>query len=181
MPLVTALLAASLVAVYGLELASGGEAFCSAHGLIPAHPSFETALTSMWLHDPVGLGHLGGNLAFLLLFGAIVELELGGLFLLGLFGAAGLGGAFFHVLVNPGATGALVGCSGALFGLMAVAGVLRPRLLGFVVAFVALNLWNAFTGGGENVSWSAHLGGFVVGAIVVVFMRVVGHEALEAA
>lgn len=168
---VTALLAALIVGVYVLERALGGEALCAAYGLTPAHPSFSTAVTSLFLHDPGNLLHVGGNLAFLVIFAPLVEREVGSLRFLALFLTAGLGGAALHVAVDPHSTAALVGCSGSLFGVLALAGVLRPRLLGFVVAFVGLNIWNSISGGGGNVSASCHLGGFLIGSCVVVAVR----------
>jgi membrane associated rhomboid family serine protease len=69
----TALLAAALTATYGLELAAGGDAVCAAWGLTPARATLATAVTSLFLHDPSTLWHLAGNLAFLVVFGVIVE------------------------------------------------------------------------------------------------------------
>ncbi len=178
---VTALLAAAVLGVYGLERVTDGQALCERFGLIPAHPSFKAALTSLFLHDPSSLSHVAGNLAFLVVFGLIVEPAIGSLRFASLFAAAGLGGAALHVFVDPSATTPLVGCSGALYGLLALAGVLRPRLLGFVFAFVGINVFHAIAGGAGTVSFGAHLGGFVVGAIVAVWMRVVGSEELEVA
>lgn len=170
----TALLAAALVAVYGLERALGGDAVCASWGLVPAHPSAMTALSSTFLHDPNSLVHLGGNLVFLVVFGSIVERELGSLRFLGLYATAGLGGAAMHCLVNAGSSTPLVGASGCLFGLLAVAGALRPRLMGFAVAFAGVTIWQAFTGGSGNVSFGCHIGGFVVGVAVLGVMRVMG-------
>ncbi len=174
------LVALNLVA-YALELAQGGQAACAAYGFTAAHPTLETALTSLFLHDPDHLAHLGGNLVFLVVFGAIVERALGSWRLLGLYVAAGLGGAAMHWMADPSAVAPLVGASGALFGLMALAGVLRPRLLGFVTIYVGLNIWNALTGDESGVSFGCHLGGFVVGALVVAALRLGESEALEAA
>ncbi len=84
-------------------------------------------------------------------------------------------------VVNPSASEPLVGASGALFGLLAVAAVVRPRLIGFAVAFAGVEIWHAVAGGGGNVSFGCHLGGFAVGAAVAVFLRAVDSEALEAA
>jgi len=178
---ITGLLALALISVYGLELAPGGDALCQTYGLIPSHPGLETALSSMFLHDPNSMLHLGGNLVFLGIFGSIVERALGSLRFLGLYGAAGLGGAALHCIVNAGSSTPLVGASGALFGLLAVAAVVRPRLIGFAVAFAGVEIWHAVAGGGGDVSFGCHLGGFAVGALVAVFLRAVDSEALEAA
>lgn len=185
MPVVTvALILANLLA-YLLELASGGGAFCESHGLIPANfmrsGDLGPVLSSMFLHDPSGLAHLGGNMVFLALFGTLVERSIGSVRLLAVYLAAGVGGAMMHVLVNPAATDPLVGCSGALFGVLAVAAVVRPRLIGFLVGFVGLNLWYAFTGTGGNISFGDHLGGLAVGAVFVLLARASGSECLEVA
>ena len=184
-PLVTLVLVTLNVLAYLLELAGGGWRVCNAYGLVPARfahgGSLEPLFSSLFLHDPSGLLHLGGNMAFLAVFGAIAEGSLGHLGFLALYLVAGASGGLMHVLVNPAATDPLVGASGAIFGVMAVAGALRPRLLGFVVAFVALNVWNAFSGGSGEVSFGCHIGGFIAGVLVVAIMRMGGSEALEAA
>ena len=185
MPLMTlALILANLLA-YSLELASGGRAACDAYGLVPAHfmksGAVEPLFTSMFLHDPASLLHLGGNMAFLALFGVVVERALGSFRFLGLYLLAGAAGGLMHVLVAPGASEPLVGASGAIFGVLAVAGVLRPRLMGFVAAFVGLNVFHAFVGGNDNVSFGCHIGGFVAGFAVVLMLKAVDSDVLEAA
>lgn len=185
MPLMTLVLVALNVLVYGLELASGGQAACDAYGLVPAHFAHGGALsplfTSMWLHDPSTVFHLAGNMLFLALFGAVVERALGSLPFLALYLVSGVAGGLFHVLVGPTDISPLVGASGAIFGLMAVAGVLRPRLMGFIVSLAGIEIWHAFTGGSGGVSFACHLGGLVAGFVVVAALRAVGSEALEAA
>jgi membrane associated rhomboid family serine protease len=137
--------------------------------------------SSLFLHDPSSLVHIAGNMAFLVLFGIIVEGALGHLGFLALYLLAGAAGALLHVAVGPTATEPLVGASGAIFGLIAVAGVLRPRLMGFVVAFVGLNVWHAFFGGDGNVSFGCHIGGFCVGFLVIVLLKACDSEVLEVA
>lgn len=184
-PLVTLALVAANVLAYRLELASGGLSACETYGLVPSHfthgGSLSPLVSSMFLHDPTSLTHIVGNMTFLAVFGAIVEGALGGLPLLVVYLLAGVAGGFMHVFVNPSSVEPLVGASGAIFGVLAVAGALYPRLLGFVVAFVGLNLFHAFFGGAGNVSFACHIGGFVAGFVVVVLLRATGSEALEAA
>jgi membrane associated rhomboid family serine protease len=181
MPLFTVALILANLLVYSLELAPGGQGLCQAFGLIPSHFVPGALLSSLFLHDPSSLLHLGGNMAFLAVFGTIVERELSGFRFLALYLAAGVLGGLTHVLVDPNSAAPLVGASGCLFGLIAVAGVLRPRLLGFAVAFVGLNIWHAFTGGSDGVSFGCHLGGFVAGFLFVSVMRMTEDEALETA
>jgi rhomboid family protein len=184
-PLFTLLLVAANLLAYCLELEAGGQAACEAYGLIPAQFVRTGALTpmfsSLFLHDPAGLAHLAGNMVFLTLFGTLVERGLGRLGFLSLYLTAGAAGGLCHVLVDPTSTSPLVGASGAIFGVLAVAAVLQPRLLGFVVAFVGLNVWHAFMGGAGDVSFGCHIGGFCVGVLVAMVLRAAGNEALEAA
>jgi membrane associated rhomboid family serine protease len=171
------------ILAYGLELASGGQAFCTTYGLVPAR-GLEGLFTYGFLHDPQALLHIAGNMAFLAVFGAVVEGALGGLGLLVLYGLAGVAGGLFHVLVDPSSTLPLVGASGAVFGVLAVAAVVRPRLLGFALAFGGVEVWHALAGGGGSgggVSFGCHLGGLVAGVLVAGLLRATGSEALEAA
>jgi membrane associated rhomboid family serine protease len=185
MPVITLALILANLAVYALEQASGGQAFCEAFGLIPAHfvhgGSLSPLVSSLFLHDPSSLYHIAGNMVFLAFFGAIVERELGSLPFLAVYALSGVAGGLMHVAVNPSAVEPLVGASGAIFGVLAVAGALRPRLLGFVLSFAAIEVYHAFFGAVGSVSFSCHIGGFVAGFIVVVFLRVVGSEAMETA
>lgn len=165
----TSALAVTTLGAYGFELAGGGMAVCEAYGLVPAAPTLGTALSSLFLHDPTGWGHLVGNLTCMVIFGAVVEREIGSWRLLALYLAAGVLGALLHVVVDPSSAIPLVGASGAIFGLMAVAGALRPRLLGFVVAFAGFEIWRAFTNDAGGASFGCHLGGLAAGAIFAAF------------
>ncbi|KKL70793.1 hypothetical protein LCGC14_2101350 [marine sediment metagenome] len=174
-PLVTLGLILANLAVFGLELAQGGLDACYAYGLIPAQflasGELTPILSSLFLHDPGAFFHLGCNMAFLAVFGAVVEREIGSLRLLALYLAAGVAGALLHVAVDPSSTLPLVGASGAVFGLVAVAGIVRPPLLGFAIAFGAVEVWHAFTGGVGDVSFGCHIGGFVVGVVFAALWR----------
>ena len=174
--MVTFLLILATILAYGLELTLGGLPVCETHGLIPA--SFTGDLTpiftSLFLHDPATVYHLAGNMAALLLFGLVVERDLGSLALLAVYGFAGLAGGLLHVAVDPSSTSPLVGASGAIFGVMAVAGALRPRLIGFVVGFGAIEVWRALTGGDVAVSFGCHIGGLAGGVVVAMGLRATG-------
>ncbi len=184
-PLVTLSLVAANVLAYSLELGAGGLPACEQLGLIPrsfmSTGAIAPLFTSLFLHDPGSLAHIAGNMAFLAFFGAVVEGSLGGLPLLAIYLLAGASGGLFHVAVDPSSVDPLVGASGAIFGLIAVAGALRPRLLGFVVAFAGLNIFYAFFGGSGNASFGCHLGGLFAGFLVVLLLRATGSEALETA
>lgn len=184
-PLVTVALVLAVLLAFSAELAGGGMAVCEARGLVPARfvrtGDFGPVLYSLFLHDPANLLHVGGNVLFLAAFGTLVEGSLGHLRFLVAYLAAGVGGALLHVLVDPAATDPLVGCSGALFGVMALAAVLRPRLLGFVGSYAALNVYYALSGAGGSISAGCHLGGFAVGVAFAAVLRMAGDDCLESA
>lgn len=171
------------LAAFQAELAAGGLSSCYAHGLVPAQfletGDLAPVFSSLFLHDPGTVFHLGCNMAFLAVFGTVVEREIGSLRFLAFYLAAGVAGGLLHIAVDPSATTPLVGASGAIFGLVAVAGVLRPPLLGFAVAFGAVEIWHAFTGGVGDVSFGCHLGGLIAGAVFAALWRDDG--ALETA
>jgi hypothetical protein len=66
---VTTALAAAILAVFAVELACDGQALCQRFGFVAADPSFGTAMSSLFVHDPSSLWHVGGNGAFLIVFG----------------------------------------------------------------------------------------------------------------
>jgi membrane associated rhomboid family serine protease len=184
-PLFTVAFILANLLVYALEPASAGSAFFSHYGLVPAAfartGDLTPVFTSLFLHNPETLAHIAGNMAFLAVFGSLVERELGAVRFAALYLAAGFAGGLLHVLVDPSSTTPLVGASGAVFGVLAVAGAVRPRLLGFAVAFAGVEIWHALAGGDAGVSFGAHLGGFAAGVLAVGALRATGSEALEAA
>jgi|GEM_PF-3422067 len=175
----TALLTVGLIGAYELEKQAGGYEVCLKYGFKPDQATLETAATSVFLHDPSSVFHLVGNVACLLVFGIIVERAIGSLRFLMLFLAAGVGGALLHGVIYAGSSTPLVGCSGAVFGLLALACVIRPSLLWAGAAMVGFEIWKAFSCSCDGPSFACHLGGFSVGAFVVVVMWLVGSEVLE--
>lgn len=128
-------------------------------------------MTSVFTHDSTFIFHILFNMYALWLFGRNLERMLGRAQYLVLYLFSGLGGSLavmFWVYAEPQALFvATVGASGAIFGLLA----------GTLVAFRAANL-NVLSLGvliavifgmgflpGSSVSWQAHLGGLIVGAL----------------
>lgn len=185
MPVVTVLLVLANLAVFGLELALGGEAVCYAYGLVPAELARSGAVwpvfSSLFLHDPENLSHLVGNMALLAVCGTIVERALGALRFGAVYAAAGAFGALAHLAVDPTSTTPMVGASGAIFGVLAVAVALRPRLIVVVAPMTAVNVWWALSGAQNGVSYGAHIGGLVAGVLVATLLRSSNNQALEAA
>lgn len=136
----------------------------------------------MFMHG--GLGHLIGNMVFLLLLGMLLEPALGGFRFLAGYLLGGLGAAAFSIWIHWGEATGMVGASGAIAGLMGLYSVVfgKRRVRFFYWAFVyfdyvrapALVLlpvwlgWEIFsfvTSEGSNVAYDAHIGGIVVGAL----------------
>lgn len=144
-------------------------------------------LTFMFLHG--GWTHLIGNMWSLWIFGDNVEDRLGPVRYLGFYLLAGLGSGLVHFLTGPASTVPVVGASGAIAGVMGAYFLLYPaaRILTLfpivviplffeIPAFVFLGLWflmqflNAVGDGGAGIAWWAHVGGFVIGALLLRFM-----------
>ena len=148
--------------------------------------------TSMFLHG--GWMHLLGNMLFLWVFGGAVEEALGHFQYLIFYLICGVGSALVHTLFNLGSKVPTVGASGAISGVMGAFIVLFPKarvttlipalLLFFTVripAFLMLGYWflmQFFSGVASlgmadqgGVAWWAHVGGFVLGALLVLGVR----------
>jgi len=142
-------------------------------------------LYSMFLHG--GLVHLGGNMLFLWIFGNNIEDRMGLGVYIGFYLLAGVAASAAHIAVQPDSTVPVVGASGAIAGVMGAYLVLFPnvkiRSLLILVILVLfrdipakwlLGFWfvtQFFTNPNEGVAWVAHVGGFVFGAVVALFLR----------
>jgi membrane associated rhomboid family serine protease len=173
--------------------------FVSAWGLVPARFLMDplgqavTVFTSMFLHDPTGYLHLGGNMLFLWIFGDNVEDALGSLRFLVFYMLCGVIAAIAQIAIDPGSGVPMVGASGAISGVLAAYGSLYPRApitvlnpvpilwlfwgLFFdlpawfvILEYFVVNLLNAWLSVGQQgggVAFFAHLGGFVAGLFLV--------------
>ncbi len=148
------------------------------HSLLP--PPL-TIFTSMFIHaDPI---HLLGNMWFLWVFGSRLEGVLGALRFLALYLGVGALAVVLQVAAGPDVVLPMVGASGAIAGVLGAYAVALPRarvrclvLLLFFVAPVRLSagamlgLWllvqvASSAAGGGAVAYSAHMGGFICGAM----------------
>ena len=154
----------------------------------------------MFMHG--GIGHLVGNMLFLVLLGLLLEPVLGGLRYVALYLVAGLGSAGASLVVNWGAATGSLGASGAIAGLMGafavVYGLRKVRFFywAFVYfdyvrapALVLLPLWLGWEllawmiYEGSNIAYEAHAGGMVTGALLgtlAVWAGQVRRDALDA-
>ncbi len=154
-------------------------------------PTILPLLTCMFLH--AGWLHLLGNMLFLWVFGGSVEDRMGHFAYLVFYLVCGLGAGVVHTAFNWGSTVPTIGASGAISGVMGAYIILFPRsriltlvpllilfffwripavlMLGywFVIQFVSgLNALGGADQGGVAV-W-AHVGGFVLGALIVLIL-----------
>jgi membrane associated rhomboid family serine protease len=148
--------------------------------------------TSMFLHG--GWMHLLGNMLFLWVFGGSVEEALGHFQYFIFYFICGVGSAVVHTMVNWGSEVPTIGASGAISGIMGAFIVSFPRsrvttlipalLLFFTIripAILMLGYWFLiqFLSGVASlgmsdqggVAWWAHVGGFVLGALLAVGER----------
>lgn len=126
-------------------------------------------ITSAFLHG--GLLHLLFNMYALWICGQYLEPLLGRVRFIALYVISALGGAVGGLLLPGTADSQMVGASGAVFGLFAALFVVNRHLgrqTGQIAALIVINfLIGVFYAG---ISWQAHLGGLVTGALVATAM-----------
>ncbi|PTM96569.1 rhomboid family intramembrane serine protease [Mycoplana dimorpha] len=165
-------------------------------GLEPALvlvPKDATYLTYAFIHTD--FLHLATNMLFLWVFGDNVEDALGHFRFLVFYLACAAAGAFAHGMLLPDSEAPLIGASGAISGVVAAYLLLHPRVRVWVLvlfriplplpAVVPLLLWVAqqfymlLVDPDGGVSWGAHVGGIVAGAVLVVVLRRPGVPLLD--
>jgi len=143
-------------------------------------------LTSIFMHG--SFLHLLGNMLFLWIFGNNIEDYLGRLRFIFFYLACGIGASLIHILFNLNSTTPVIGASGAVSGVMGAYLILYPhakvRTLVFlfifitfvdIPAFIFLIIWFAFqflyAGGQSSIAWLAHVGGFILGILLIKMMQ----------
>jgi len=145
-----------------------------------------TIFTSMFMHG--SLGHIGGNMLFLWIFGDNVEDAMGHIRYLLFYLVGGVCAAMAQVLADPMSKIPMVGASGAISAVLAAYVFLYPRspitvinpipilwlFWGLFLYFPArlvigeyfvVNLWDALAvKAAGGVAFMAHVGGFIGGA-----------------
>jgi membrane associated rhomboid family serine protease len=146
-------------------------------------------IRSMFLHG--GYEHIFGNMLYLWLFGDNLEDRLGKVLFLVLYFLSGFAAVAAQVLIDPSSTVPMVGASGAIAGVLGGYLVMFPgvKVRGIIPlgrisqiaewpAVIVLGLWFVLqlfngvlslgveTAGGGGVAFFAHIGGFIVGAVL---------------
>ncbi len=196
-PFITVLIIILNVLVFVFEISLGPrtlQAFIYAFGVVPAQflaePYIVPFFTSMFLHG--GWMHLIGNMWYLWIFGDNVEDKLGHFRFLLFYLLCGLGAGIVHMALNVNSVIPSVGASGAIAGVLGAYMLSYPgaRVLTLVPIFifiqvieipalVVLFFWfvmQLFSGmaslavattSSGGVAWWAHIGGFVIGMILL--------------
>jgi membrane associated rhomboid family serine protease len=157
---------------------------------VSLHPLWLTIFSSMFLHG--GLMHLAGNMVYLIIFGNNIEEALGRVKYLFFYIICGVAAAAAQILYHPNSTVPVLGASGAIAGVLGAYLMLFPKasvitLIPVVFTTVRLPAWillsfwivsqffaqqlgsmqekQGHEGGG--VAYLAHIGGFLVGLLLV--------------
>lgn len=168
--------------------------YLSDQGLMHIFDRIYPFVTSIFLHG--SFMHLIGNMWFLWIFGDNVEDRFGrrNYFLFYVF--VGIVAGLAHAYTNPGSTIPTVGASGAIAGIMGAYMIFYPKstvltiiplFLFFPIVEISavffLGIWflfQFFSGAMDlfntsheccGVAWWAHIGGFVIGIAISMFMR----------
>jgi membrane associated rhomboid family serine protease len=148
-------------------------------------PENITYITYAFLHADIL--HLGGNMLFLWVFGDNVEDSMGHLKYLVFYLLCAAAGAFLHGVILPDSEQPLIGASGAIAGVVVAYLMLHPHVKLWVLvlmriplripAYIPIVLWVVFqitmlfVQTEDQISWPAHVGGILAGALLVPFFK----------
>lgn len=182
--MVTLVLIALNVAVFGLELAQGGDidVFVQRWGVVPADvhggpAAAITLLTSTFLH--AGWLHLAANMIYLGVFGFPLERRIGGVWYAAVYLVSAVAGSLAYIAAQPFSATPAVGASGAVSGVIAARVMLFLHVIESGPILLLLFLWLvsqllagiAFLTTTTGIVWWAHLGGFASGLVLAPVVR----------
>jgi membrane associated rhomboid family serine protease len=135
-------------------------------------------VTSMFIHG--SLMHLFFNMLVLFFFGPLLERRIGSKSFLALYFGAGILAGLVQITVFPAS--AVLGASGAIFGVLGALTVLMPNLVIFLyfvpvkmvyatILFAILDLFPMLTGTPDGIAHAAHLAGLAAGLIAGFWYR----------
>lgn len=201
-PYLTILLITLNIAVFAYKLTLGPEElleFVKTYAFTPAlffDPQWDlenviSLLTAMFLHG--GWFHLGSNMLYLWVFGGTIENKLGKIRFFFFYLLCGVAGTLVHAFVYPASDIPVLGASGAISGLLGAFLILYPKVkvitvipIFFIIELAALpamfviGMWFLLQlaqgigslGALTDVAWWAHLGGFALGLLTVLPLRI---------
>jgi membrane associated rhomboid family serine protease len=179
-----------IVFIYGINLPFHPSVLYKDYALIPYqlvhHPAtvYPTLYSSMFLH--AGIGHLGGNMLYLWIFGNNIEGVLGKFRFILFYFVCGTIAALCHIATDMNSQIPLVGASGAISGVLGAYLILFPfaRIKTFIflgiywtiarvpaiallIIWVGLQIWNSMVTDSGGTAWFAHIGGFIAGILLI--------------
>ncbi|HQL43904.1 MAG TPA: rhomboid family intramembrane serine protease [Spirochaetota bacterium] len=196
-PLFTVILILANCAIYYMEV-YGQPAFeqlINSYALAPCNVNtlhlnnyryYVPFISHMFLH--VNIIHVAGNMLFLWIFGNNVEDVLGGIRFYAFYVLCGIAAAVTFFLFHHNECTPIIGASGAVSGVLGgyvvlfpsarikvwfIFFVLRLRAWFFILLWFLLQLSNLYgeQSGVSNVAWSAHVGGFIAGFVLIMFFK----------
>ena len=177
----------SLIFEYGFK---PSQLFSNANSMNLKQSSLLTIFTSMFLHG--GLFHLLGNMLFLWIYGNNVEDSMGHIKFLIFYLLCGLAASLLQAIVSFDSSIPMIGASGAVSGVLSAYFLLYPkaRVLTLVVLLIfitfiripaglLIGFWflsqiiNAYFNdpNSPGVAWYAHIGGFLMGLLLIPFFK----------
>jgi membrane associated rhomboid family serine protease len=147
-------------------------------------PPLMTLITYQFFHADIG--HLGGNMIFLWVFGDDIERALGRVRYLIFYLACGAVAGVVFALYDPHSSIELIGASGSIAALVVAYLMLRPCakitvLLGIIPLrisaywvvglFMLTQLWNLGAASKSEVAYWCHFGGMLAGAVLFPLMK----------
>jgi membrane associated rhomboid family serine protease len=155
------------------------------NGFFVAQGEWWRIFTSAFFH--LGLLHLAFNMYVLYLYGQIVERMYGPIEYAAIYLLCAAGGSVLTILVDP--TQFAAGASGAIFGLIGLLFVVSRRhhaalgrearsVMAGIGTYLVFLLFFTFLV--PNISWTGHLGGLLVGAMLGYLLPPTGVETMGA-
>lgn len=143
-------------------------------------------LTYMFMHG--GFMHLFFNMFALWMFGRIMEQVWGSKKFLFYYLVCGLGAVVVYTLAQTAGListrGCMLGASGAIYGVLLAFGMTFPNERLFIIpipvpikakyligAYVLIELFEGISASGDDVAHFAHLGGMLVGLLLILYWR----------
>lgn len=163
-------------------VANGYQSLPPAYDMLPSYAHY---VSYAFLHGD--FMHLAGNMLFIWVFGDNVEDAMGHFRFIIFFLACAAAGALMHSFVQPESVTPLIGASGAAAGIITAYVMLHPSVkvwilalgriplrlsaLWVIGAWIVFQIANLLVSGEDKVSWGAHVGGIIAGAILIPIMK----------
>ena len=179
-----------IIFIYGINLPIDPSVLYENYALIPYelvhHPvkTYPTLYTSMFLH--AGIGHLGGNMLYLWIFGNNIEDVLGKFRFILFYFVCGTIAALGHIATDMDSQIPMIGASGAISGILGAYLMLFPfaRIKTFIflgifwtiaripsivllIIWIVLQILNSLATDSGGTAWFAHIGGFISGVLLI--------------